>query len=171
MTDSASATQQCVTRALARPRTTSTFALQMLRDQQRRLELAARMKELRVESPYTQEAVADKIGLKLRSYQKAEKTGGISYEKLRKLAKLHNVEFDWLLRGEHDAPPWGRPVEAPGSFVGNGHQPADRLTEVLERLAAIETRLQTEQARNAEMRSQIDLLVARSKPDANEENQ
>lgn len=78
----------------------STFALQMLRDQQRRLELAERMKSLREESPYTQQAIADQIGLQLRSYQKAEQTGGISYDRLQKLAALHGVDFDWLLKGE-----------------------------------------------------------------------
>lgn len=40
--------------------------------------------------------------------------------------------------------------------------------EILERLAAMESRLATEAARNAEMQSRIELLVARTEPGANE---
>ena len=49
---------------------------------------------------------------------------------------------------------------------GKGPAPGLEMAEVLERVRAIEARLQTEFARNAEMRSHIELLVARSEPGA-----
>ena len=120
---------QCVSRPLQRPRPGSTFALQMLRDQQKKLELAARMRSLWEDSGVTQEHIADYIGLKHRSYQKALQTGGISYEKLRKLAEFHDVDFDWLVKGEAKR-------ETPDLMSNGNGEPSqlDRIEDMLERI-------------------------------------
>lgn len=103
----------------------------MLRDQQQKLELAARMRHLWEGSGVTQEHIADYIGLKHRSYQKALQTGGISYEKLRKLAEFHDVEFDWLAKGDRKATP----------DLLNGNGPASQLDRIERKLDEILERL------------------------------
>lgn len=124
-----------VSGTLSGGRTASTFELQMLRDQVRRRELAARMRTLREESPYTQEAIADKIGLKLRSYQKAEQTGGISYEKLQALAGVHEVDFDWLLKGSEKGPAPDLLATMEGERSSDGAYVSEERMQRLEALA------------------------------------
>lgn len=51
-----------------------------------------RLRSLRERSPYTQEGVADEIGVGLRAYQKMEQTGGVKFDNLQKLATLFKVE-------------------------------------------------------------------------------
>jgi transcriptional regulator with XRE-family HTH domain len=75
----------------------------MLRDQQHRLEVAGRIRQLRLERvprPKVRE-LADLLGYSdPRGYSKAEATGGISWDKLEKLADFYGVETHWLLNGE-----------------------------------------------------------------------
>jgi len=72
----------------------------MALEEQQRSERAGRIKKLREESPFTQEAVADRVGVKLRTYQKWEEGGGITWVHLESLASLHDVEVQWIHRGE-----------------------------------------------------------------------
>lgn len=77
-------------------------------DEQRKKEIAERIKELREASRYTQPALADELGYKtVRGYQKAEAEGGMEFWRYEKLAKLHGVSVDYILRGnrpEDDLP-------------------------------------------------------------------
>jgi transcriptional regulator with XRE-family HTH domain len=73
-------------------------------DSERKRQIGDRLKELREGSPYTQEAIADRLGITVRAYQKQEATGGVSYDNIEKLAELHGVEADWILKGDTETP-------------------------------------------------------------------
>jgi transcriptional regulator with XRE-family HTH domain len=107
----------------------STFALQMLRDKQAKLELAGRMRRAWKDSGHPQKVIAQAVGLEHRSYQKALQTGGISYEKLEAMAEFLDVDFDWLRTGRErgDTP----------DLSMNGNGPTDRLQDVEARLEEV----------------------------------
>ena len=65
-------------------------------DADRKKRIAARLKELRELSPYTQENIAAKLNLSLRGYQKIEKTGGTSFPNYELLAAIHGVPVESL---------------------------------------------------------------------------
>lgn len=62
------------------------------------------LRELRDRSPLTQEAVAERIDVSLRGYQKMEQTGGVSFSNLEKLADLFGVDVDYFFREGQDEP-------------------------------------------------------------------
>lgn len=66
---------------------------------QQKLEIADRIKDLRERSPYKQEAIANKLGLKLRSYQKLEAKGTEDFERCEALYEIHkewaSVDPEW----------------------------------------------------------------------------
>jgi len=99
-------------------------------DEQRRLEIAGRIKELREQSPYTQPAIADRIGVTVRAYQKWEQTGGLTGEHLEELAKLHNVTPEFIWRGQERGPTPDLSVALNGSTPGVLHL----LTEINRKL-------------------------------------
>lgn len=112
--------------ALPGARPALTFRWQVALDEKQRLERAARIRQLREESPYTQEAVAERVGVKLRSYQKWEEGGGIEWEHLEALADLHRVDVQWIHRGRERGP-------APELFK---NPQLDRIEERLKRIEA-----------------------------------
>ncbi len=63
-------------------------------DQERKQAIGRRMRTLRTRSPYTQEQVADILGITVRGYQKAEQTGMVKHERLERLAELYDVDVD-----------------------------------------------------------------------------
>lgn len=67
-----------------------------LQDQEQKHRIGERLRTLRERSPYTQEAVADHIGVTIRAYQKQEQTGGVKYENLEKLADLFGVTVSYF---------------------------------------------------------------------------
>jgi transcriptional regulator with XRE-family HTH domain len=69
---------------------------EFLTDDERKRRVGARLRDLRQHSPYTQEAIAEHIGVTLRAYQKMEQTGGMSYPNRVKLADLFKVDIGVL---------------------------------------------------------------------------
>jgi hypothetical protein len=107
----------------------------MLLDQQHRLEVAARIRQLRETSGpprLTQPKIADYIGLSLRGYQKAEKTGGIAWEKLEKLGELHGVDPHWILDGEERG-------DTPDALAALNGKPPNEPADLRVQLDRIET--------------------------------
>lgn len=70
-------------------------------DAQRKAEIAARIKQLRVDSPYTQDKIAGLVGLGVRGYQKWEEAGSISHENAEKLAEIHAEWTNGLVTVEY----------------------------------------------------------------------
>jgi len=64
-------------------------------EEQQRLEMAARITELRERSPYHQPDVARKLNIGLRAYQKLEARGTGRFERCEELAKIHKT---WTAR-------------------------------------------------------------------------
>lgn len=61
-------------------------------------EFACRLKELRLEKGYTQQALAEKLNIKQQSYIRYEYgTGEPSLDTLKKLAVILEVSSDYLL--------------------------------------------------------------------------
>ena len=57
-----------------------------------------RLKLLRIERSYTQEAAAKAIGIPPRSYQRLELDGNKThYDTLMKIADYYGVSLDWLM--------------------------------------------------------------------------
>jgi transcriptional regulator with XRE-family HTH domain len=65
-------------------------------DPDRKRRIGRRIRELRQQSPYTQEAMAKEIGVSLRGYQAMEGKGAVSYDNLDKIARLHKVELSYF---------------------------------------------------------------------------
>jgi transcriptional regulator with XRE-family HTH domain len=58
-------------------------------EERQRLEIGERIASLRERSPYTQPALAEKLGIGLRGYQKLEKEGTTRYERCQEIAAIH----------------------------------------------------------------------------------
>lgn len=124
--------------ALKRNGTATTFRLQMALSEQARLERAERIRTLREESPYTQGAIADAIGVTPRAYQRWEEGGGVTWDNLEALAKLHGVSVHWLHKGE--GPRVGDPfsqLTVPPSTEGLAEEVRQLRSEVAEALAEL----------------------------------
>lgn len=100
----------------------------MALDEQQQIERAARIKQLREESPYTQAALADLIGVTPRAYQRWEEGGGIEWDHLERLAEIHDVEVMWIHRGSGRGP-------TPEMFRPDG------ASELREAVAALESKI------------------------------
>lgn len=64
---------------------------ELLTPQELSLELAARVKRLRLERAWTQAELAGRAGISLASYRRFERTGQISLERLMQLAVVLNA--------------------------------------------------------------------------------
>lgn len=80
-------------------RTARTFRLTQLMEEAERLAIGERIKQLREQSPYTQPAMADLMGLTLRGYQKLEEKGTTIWDHAKTLAKIHDVDVQWIWTG------------------------------------------------------------------------
>lgn len=69
-------------------------------DETHKLGIGARIRQLREGSPYKQQTVADKLGIGLRAYQKLEEVGTTRYERCEELAKIFDVDPEWIWDGE-----------------------------------------------------------------------
>lgn len=60
-----------------------------------------RIRELRVETGYTQEFIADQIGISLDGYRKIERgVNGAKVDTLLAIAELYGVSLDYLVYGQ-----------------------------------------------------------------------
>lgn len=114
-------------------RTGRTLRLQVALDEAAKAERAGRIRQLREESPYTQPALADKVGVTLRAYQRWEEGGGIEWEHLEKLAEIHDVDVQWIHRGREQGP-------APDPFA-TSRSPSEQFGLVLQNQAEILARI------------------------------
>lgn len=79
-----------------------TVLLRMALDEER----AKRIRQLKEDRPdLTWAQIAEAVGVKERSAIDWQKTGGISYENCKKLAKLFKVDRDWLWAGTEQGTP------------------------------------------------------------------
>jgi len=99
MTNASSAASQFVTGPSRKSRTGSTLRLHLLMEARQRLEIGERITALRERSPWTQPAMAEKLGIGLRGYQKLEKEGTTRYERCEEIADIHKewaeLDPDW----------------------------------------------------------------------------
>lgn len=115
-------------------------------EETQRLEIARRIKDLRVRSPYTQPKIAAELNIGLRGYQKLEEKGTTSFERCEEIARIHAgwtkrtpdwtfVDADWIWDGQ-------RRDETPDLMgsLGGGSQ-LNRIEQVLGELDAKLTRL------------------------------
>jgi transcriptional regulator with XRE-family HTH domain len=66
-------------------------------EEKRKLEIGARIKELREARRIPQPHVADHVGTTLRNYQRWEAGGGTTYDNYERLAEVLGVSPDYLL--------------------------------------------------------------------------
>jgi transcriptional regulator with XRE-family HTH domain len=87
-------------------------------------QICARIKQARTEAGFTQEEMADLLGMTMRGYQNYE-SERVPWRKLGQIAELAGVTEMWLIRGDPAA--------------SNGANPAEpTLPEVLQRLDSLE---------------------------------
>lgn len=86
-----------------RARTANT--LPDLMEELQRAEIAARIRDLRARSPYSQQQVADRLGIGLRAYQKLEKLGTTKWERVQQLAEVFTTAPEKIWYGDEYAPP------------------------------------------------------------------
>ena len=100
----------------------------MYRDAERKKQVAARIREAWEASGYTEEYVADAMGITISGFQKQKQTGGISRENLEVLAGLAKVDVEWITTGRGKGPT----PDVMGSL--NGDEPAGELQDQLARI-------------------------------------
>lgn len=90
-------------------------------EEQRRKEIGQRMKELRERSPYTQDDIAEMLGVKPRTYQRQEERGTTKFALVERLAEIHQtwtsrsdewafVDADWIWDGKRDRAKQAQPL-------------------------------------------------------------
>ena len=86
--------------SLATPRSADTLRLRWLVNEQQRLEIGARLRELRDNSPETNRSISDYVGVAERTVAGwASGKQGITYDHAQEVAKLFDVDLDWFWRG------------------------------------------------------------------------
>lgn len=125
-------------------------------DTDRKIRIGRRIRELRMESPYTQEAIAQEIGVSLRGYQAMEGRGAVSFASLEKIAALHKKDLDYFYR-EDSPPALERAVELL-------EENQELMREILRRLAAVAPPLTEEDGLQAARQVVVDARKARRAP-------
>jgi transcriptional regulator with XRE-family HTH domain len=82
------------------PRHVHTVRLHRLMEEKRRLEIGARIKQLREGQALKQPQVADRVGTTLRNYQRWEAGGGTSYDMYERIANALGVSPEYILHGD-----------------------------------------------------------------------
>lgn len=95
----------------------------MYRDAERREGVARRIRELWEESGYTEEHVADTLGISISGFQKQKQSGGIRREHAEKLAELFGTTYEYIATGRTEK------GDTPDPFAVNG-KPDDRLGHI-----------------------------------------
>ena len=114
-------------------------------DEAQKLAIAERLRELDKRSPWTQQQIADKLHIRLRSYQKMLKEGTTKRARCVEMARIHSkwangspdyphLSADWIWDGR-------MPEEAP-DLLGR----MDPVDQMLDKLDAVLTRLETTEA-------------------------
>lgn len=101
------------TASLSGSRSANTVRLRWLMTEQRKLEIAARLRELYEESGETYLSIADALGVRERtvaSWLSPTSPEPISYKSAKKFAEHFNRSIDWLWRGEED-------IRVPADFM------------------------------------------------------
>lgn len=84
-------------------------------NEQERLKISERLRELRDNSPETNRSIGDYVGVSERTvaaWMGGEQ--GITYQNAQKIAELFGCDFDWLWRGRQSEPPHGGLLDALG---------------------------------------------------------
>jgi len=102
-------------------------------DEAHKAAIGERIRSLRERSPFKQQAVADRLGIGLRAYQKLEEVGTTRYERCEELAEIFNVDPMWIWEG--------RDATAPDVLGALNGAPQSQLTRIEKQLAAIQQQL------------------------------
>ncbi len=165
-----------MSRASRSARTESTVRLDWLMDQAQRLEIAERITELRIRSPYKQPYMARKLGYEsVRGYQKLEQKGTTDFERCEEIAEIHSawtedsddyafMTASWIYSGKK------RTVPTAEDFAKlNGHgetSEASDLDKALDLLEATQSDLDAQAGEIADMQQKLDVLLLRTEPGA-----
>lgn len=117
--------------SLRKPGNGTTVRLQQLMEQQQRIEIGQRIKELREASPQTNRSISEHVGVGERAVANwiAGKTG-IEYDNAKRVAELFGVDVQWLWEGEKRPAP-----DVLGALDGQPDIPA-KLEEISAQLDA-----------------------------------
>jgi transcriptional regulator with XRE-family HTH domain len=118
-------------------------------EERQRLEIGERIRLLRERSPFTQEDVAEVLGIKLRGYQKLEKEGTTKYERCAEVAAIHaewsahadgwqHVSADWIWDGVER--------QGAGDLIGSLKDAEPGLKEIGDQIASLRAELLSELA-------------------------
>lgn len=108
----------------------STVALRALMEQQQKIEIGQRIRELRENSAETNRSIADYCKVSVEAVRNWIAGKGISYDNGEKVAKLFDVDFNWLWRGESK----GETPDVLRSLSGNSADELARLSDAVEEL-------------------------------------
>lgn len=86
--------------SLRRTGTPHTLRLQVLMEQQKKAEIGERIRELREASRHTNRSIADELGVSERAVAKWMAGGGIAWDNVVSLAKLFDVEENYIWSGD-----------------------------------------------------------------------
>jgi transcriptional regulator with XRE-family HTH domain len=121
-------------------------------EEQQRVEIGQRIRELRETSPHTNESIAEHVGVGVRSVANwISGTTGITYANAKKVAELFEVDVRWLWDGKE------RPDDT--DFLGklSAATPPAELRAVLESLEELRKR---QAAFEAWLRAEFSILRA-----------
>lgn len=138
----------CVQPSLSASRSASTVRLRWLVTEQRKLEIAARLRELYEESDETYLSIAEAIDVRERtvaSWLSPTKPEPISYKSAKKVAGLFGVSIDWLWRGEEG-------IRVPADFMERFAE-LERQVEEMRATRAVDAATQASQKSQRQSRS------------------
>jgi transcriptional regulator with XRE-family HTH domain len=110
-----------------------------LMEMARRRAIAARIREARERSRWTQPQIAEHLGIGLRAYQKVEQQGTSDYERCQELAEfldVPGVDADYLWEGRPETPDLMGALSNPDERLARIEQ---KLDQVLEELADLQS--------------------------------
>jgi transcriptional regulator with XRE-family HTH domain len=132
----------------------STVRVRWLMEEQHRLEIGERIRELRENSAETNRSIADAVGVGERSVASWMAGGGITYDNAQKVAEVFGVDVDYIWRGRT-----GAELETPdvmGALSPNAEvvgalreleRQQSQMAKKLDRLLAVQTELLAEVAK------------------------
>lgn len=122
-------------RTLRRSGTVHTVRAQALMEQQQKLDIGERIRDLREASPHTNRSIAEHVGVSERAVGKWIEGKGIEWDNLVAVADLFGVDSNWLWSGRalDDRGPAPDPFADP--YAEQLDRIEEKLDEILRRLA------------------------------------
>lgn len=141
---------------LTRTRHGFTLRAEQLMEEASRREMGSRIRGLRERSPYTQQAMADKVGVGLRMWQRIEERGITDWSRVQEIAEIHDVDPHWIWDGDerYETPDVMGRLDGSSGQLARMEGKLDQLLDLVEqRLAVVDADAAAQSSHRSDRRS------------------